>query len=142
MPCMSSPTADVSVRIAWSDDAAAIADLQVRTWREVYADLLPAEALPDHGRRHGVLVGVRPEHLVWHSGPGAPFLSGKATVVEPLGSDTLALVRLGATGGELTGRFPPEAGLAAGQNMTVQLAMGRFHLFEPETGLAIRGAGW
>ena len=44
---MSSPTADVSVRIAWSDDAAAIAELQVRTWREVYADLLPAEALPD-----------------------------------------------------------------------------------------------
>ena len=44
---MSSPTADVSVRIAWSDDAAAIAELQVRTWREVYADLLPADALPD-----------------------------------------------------------------------------------------------
>ncbi|GAA4689820.1 GNAT family N-acetyltransferase [Nocardioides conyzicola] len=44
---MSSPTADVSVRIAWSDDAGAIAELQVRTWREVYADLLPAEALPD-----------------------------------------------------------------------------------------------
>ena len=30
---MSSPTADVSVRIAWSDDAAAIAELQLRTWR-------------------------------------------------------------------------------------------------------------
>ena len=44
---MSSPTADVSVRIAWADDAAAIAELQVRTWREVYADLLPADALPD-----------------------------------------------------------------------------------------------
>jgi len=26
--------------------------------------------------------------------------------------------------------------------MTVQLAMGRFHLFDPATGLAIRGAGW
>jgi len=44
---MSSPTADVSVRIAWSDDAAAIAELQVRTWREMYADLVPADALPD-----------------------------------------------------------------------------------------------
>lgn len=44
---MSSPTADVSVRIAWSDDAAAIAELQVRTWRDVYADLVPADALPD-----------------------------------------------------------------------------------------------
>jgi GNAT superfamily N-acetyltransferase len=43
---MSSPTADVSVRIAWADDAAAIAELQLRTWREVYAGVVPAEALP------------------------------------------------------------------------------------------------
>lgn len=43
----SSPTADVSVRVAWADDAPAIAALQVRTWRETYADLLPASALPD-----------------------------------------------------------------------------------------------
>ena len=43
---MSSPTADVSVRIAWADDAAAIAELQLRTWRAVYAEVVPAEALP------------------------------------------------------------------------------------------------
>ena len=43
---MSSPTADVSVRIAWADDAAAIAELQLRTWQEQYADVLPPEALP------------------------------------------------------------------------------------------------
>lgn len=42
----SGPTADVSVRIAWADDADAIAGLQVRAWRDLYADLLPAEALP------------------------------------------------------------------------------------------------
>ena len=29
---MSGPTADVSVRVAWADDAAAIAGLQVRAW--------------------------------------------------------------------------------------------------------------
>src|SRR6478735_5695122 len=43
---MSSPTADVSVRVAWADDAPAIAELQLRTWRATYADLLPADALP------------------------------------------------------------------------------------------------
>jgi GNAT superfamily N-acetyltransferase len=43
---MSTPTADVSVRIAWADDAAAIAELQLRTWRDVYAGLVPLEALP------------------------------------------------------------------------------------------------
>lgn len=43
---MSSPTADVSVRVAWADDAPAIAELQLRTWRAAYADVVPAEALP------------------------------------------------------------------------------------------------
>ena len=44
---MTSPTADVSVRVAWADDAPAIGALQVRDWRTTYADLLPADALPD-----------------------------------------------------------------------------------------------
>jgi ribosomal protein S18 acetylase RimI-like enzyme len=39
------PTADVSVRVAWADDAAAIAAVQVRSWRQRYVDLLPAEVL-------------------------------------------------------------------------------------------------
>lgn len=42
---MSTPTADVSVRVAWADDADAIAAVQARTWPEQYAGLLPAEAL-------------------------------------------------------------------------------------------------
>lgn len=40
-----SPTADVSVRVAWADDAAAMAAVQVRAWRESYGGLLPAEVL-------------------------------------------------------------------------------------------------
>ena len=42
---MSRPSADVSVRIAWTDDADAIAALQVRAWRSSYDGLLPAEKL-------------------------------------------------------------------------------------------------
>ncbi len=38
---MSSPTADVSVRVAWADDAAAIAELQLRAWPVMYAGLVP-----------------------------------------------------------------------------------------------------
>jgi GNAT superfamily N-acetyltransferase len=41
----SSPTADVSVRIAWAGDAAAIAAVQVRCWRQRYAGLLAEEEL-------------------------------------------------------------------------------------------------
>jgi ribosomal protein S18 acetylase RimI-like enzyme len=43
---MPSPSADVSVRVAWADDAPAIAELQLRTWQEQYADVLPPDALP------------------------------------------------------------------------------------------------
>jgi ribosomal protein S18 acetylase RimI-like enzyme len=37
--------ADVSARVAWADDATAIAAVQVRAWRTSYADLLPPEML-------------------------------------------------------------------------------------------------
>lgn len=40
-----SPTADVSVRVAWADDAPAIAEVQVKAWRRVYAGLLPSDVL-------------------------------------------------------------------------------------------------
>ncbi len=43
---MTSPGADVSVRVAWADDAAAIAAVQLKAWPEMYAGLVPAEALP------------------------------------------------------------------------------------------------
>jgi len=44
---MSTPTADTSVRVAWADDAPAIAAVQVRAWAAAYADLLPAAALDE-----------------------------------------------------------------------------------------------
>jgi ribosomal protein S18 acetylase RimI-like enzyme len=45
MKSMSSPTADVSCRVAWADDAPAIARLQLRTRKHDLADLLPAAEL-------------------------------------------------------------------------------------------------
>lgn len=39
------PTADVSVRVAWAEDAAGIGEVQARAWRQEYDDLLPAEVL-------------------------------------------------------------------------------------------------
>ncbi|MGH3333821.1 MAG: GNAT family N-acetyltransferase [Nocardioidaceae bacterium] len=38
-------TADVSVRVAWADDADGIAEVQVSAWRQSYDGLLPAEVL-------------------------------------------------------------------------------------------------
>jgi ribosomal protein S18 acetylase RimI-like enzyme len=39
------PTADVSVRVAWADDAEAIAAVQVKAWRQGYDGLLPSDVL-------------------------------------------------------------------------------------------------
>jgi ribosomal protein S18 acetylase RimI-like enzyme len=39
------PTADMSVRLAWGRDAAAIAQVQVDAWRERYGAVLPGEVL-------------------------------------------------------------------------------------------------
>lgn len=36
----------MSVRVAWADDAEAIAAVQVRAWPEIYAGVLPPELLP------------------------------------------------------------------------------------------------
>ena len=38
-------TADVSVRLAWPDDAASIARVQVAAWRDMYADVLAPDVL-------------------------------------------------------------------------------------------------
>jgi ribosomal protein S18 acetylase RimI-like enzyme len=42
---MSSPTADVSVRVGWADDADGIAAVQVAAWRAEYAGVLPDPVL-------------------------------------------------------------------------------------------------
>lgn len=71
---------DVSVRVAWADDARAIAEVQLRTWRATYAGLLPADALPTdvdataaawhaalarpHDARHRVLVALDRNRVV------------------------------------------------------------------------------
>ena len=67
---------------------------------------------------------------------GDAGVTGQVMLVEPLGSDTLGLIKLGIgeDAGEMTGRFPPEAELRVGQPLRVALAMSRFHLFDPDTG--------
>jgi multiple sugar transport system ATP-binding protein len=97
-----------------------------------------------HARRE-LAFGLRPEHI---TAVAADFdgvsVPARVLLLEPLGSDTLGLVKLGAAdeAGEMTGRFPPEAGLRVGATMPVSLAMSRFHLFDPQTGAAIRGPDW
>ena len=109
---------------------------------------VPAPRVAECARRagQGVRFGLRPEHIGVANGatPGAARVPAQVVLVEPLGSDTLGLVRLGRGegAGEMTGRFAPEAPLAVGAPIEVALAMDKFHLFDPATGAAIRGAAW
>jgi multiple sugar transport system ATP-binding protein len=95
---------------------------------------------------HDVVFGLRPEHVfAGHADvPDVTVVPGHVQLVEPLGSDTLGLVRLGERddGGEITGRFAPDAGIRIGQSLPIGLAMSHFHLFDPKSGDAIRGADW
>jgi multiple sugar transport system ATP-binding protein len=110
---------------------------------------VPAKRQPLVARHTGreLTFGMRPEHIGVAGAldePDVVSLNGRVMLVEPLGSDTLALVKLGTgdDGGEMTGRFPPDAGLAVGRPLHVGLAGSKFHLFDPETGAAIRGPDW
>jgi ABC-type sugar transport system ATPase subunit len=84
------------------------------------------------GRR--AMLGLRPEHIGPASGEGVAA-QGHVQIVEPLGSDTLALIRIGEA--EMTGRFPPETALAPGVAIQLALRLDRAHLFDPETGRAM-----
>ena len=102
-----------------------------------------AQAAPHGGRE--VVFGLRPEHITSARGgePSATIVEGRVMLVEPLGSDTLALIRFGREpdGGEMTGRFAPDAALRVGQSMPVALALEHYHLFDPRTGAALRSTG-
>jgi ABC-type sugar transport system ATPase subunit len=69
--------------------------------------------------------GIRPEHL---SIGGPDTLKATVVLTEPLGAETLALVRLGDV--EITGRFPPDAGLKSGQEIPLAIAMAKLHIFD------------
>jgi GNAT superfamily N-acetyltransferase len=64
---VSSPGADVSVRVAWADDAEAIAAVQLRTWPSVYGDLVPADELPSGPEAEAQVAGAWRQSL---SAPG------------------------------------------------------------------------
>jgi len=88
------------------------------------------------GRANGaVTLGVRPDDLGLSD--GMPLINGRVTVREPLGPETLIYVDTGV-GGEVIakadGRTPP----AVGTEVTLHAAPENLHLFDAETGQAIR----
>ena len=106
---------------------------------------VPENRVADLSRHQGraLTFGLRPEHVGQAERDGFR-VSAKVLLVEPLGAETLGLLKLGngGNGPELTGRFAPDTKLGVGDRISVSLALDHFHLFEPDNGAAIRGAGW
>ena len=102
-----------------------------------------AECARHQGRT--LTFGLRPEHIGSAASDGQDFrVPGKVLLVEPLGAETLGLVKLGrgADSPEMTGRFAPGAALGVGQEILLGLALEHFHLFDPAGGKAVRGPDW
>jgi len=81
---------------------------------------------------HGITAGIRPEDLNL-ADTGLP---AEVAVIEPTGSETQILLRTG--GGQLTLTTRDRLGLAAGDRVHLTVTPGRLHVFDAETGAAMR----
>jgi multiple sugar transport system ATP-binding protein len=92
--------------------------------------------LPAVGYRGGAKLGFRPEHaeLVEPSASGA--IPGEVYVVEPLGNETLVTVEVGDA--LVNVRQPADFSMPVGTRCGVRPATRHLHLFDPETGNALK----
>jgi multiple sugar transport system ATP-binding protein len=97
---------------------------------------LPAEraaAVGQPGRR--VVFGIRPEHITHHDPARARrevgLIEAPVEVVEPTGSETIVLVRIGER--EVVASFEPDEAPAVGDRVTLAVDMAKTCLFDPES---------
>ena len=81
-----------------------------------------------------VTVAFRPEEIRLASGGsgGMPVVSARVELVEPLGSETHVVARVGDT--PLTCKLPARCGLSAGDLVSLEFNTGQMKLFDTETG--------
>jgi len=69
---------------------------------------------------------------VWNAG-GTPLFEGTASVVEPLGSDTLVSLEVGGTA--VIARLPPRVVRRKGEAVRLAADPANLHFFDKSTGL-------
>ncbi|ATD67735.1 MULTISPECIES: sn-glycerol-3-phosphate ABC transporter ATP-binding protein UgpC [Luteimonas] len=97
---------------------------------EVSLALGEAEFPPDWAGRE-VDLGIRPEHLL-PAAAGAASLAPVVEVVEPVGSEVFANLRLGRHA--LIARLPPDRVPVPGETLPLSIPSGRVHAFDVGTG--------
>jgi multiple sugar transport system ATP-binding protein len=97
---------------------------------------LSVSAAANIGDGRKAVLGVRPEDIeINPSSQGAGTLRGTVDVVEPLGADTMIVVRLGSR--SITVRARPDIAVAPQQIVELGISMKNWSLFDAETGKAI-----
>ena len=98
-------------------------------------NFLPGDLLAGLAPAAGAELGVRP-HDLGVVAPGAGDLDARVDVVEPLGSELVVHLRLGADGGgpRLLAVTPPDLPIAADNAVGVRLDRARLHWFDEGTG--------
>jgi len=81
-------------------------------------------------------LGIRPEHL-FIGVPAPKNLPVQVDLVEALGNDTYLSVSLAETT-TLQVRVPPDQVVQIGEQLWLSIAADKIHLFDPQTGMAIR----
>jgi multiple sugar transport system ATP-binding protein len=76
-----------------------------------------------------IVYGVRPEHLQ----VGASGVPATVQVIEPTGSETQVIARVGAT--QVVGAFRERISARPGETITLSADPGLVHLFDAETGM-------
>jgi multiple sugar transport system ATP-binding protein len=83
------------------------------------------EAAPQDGA--SIDLGIRPEHIEMEGG-----LTATVEMIEPMGSDMLAWLRLG--GHAIAMRLPAEVSMTSGQSIPLRLPPGKLNLFHAGSG--------
>ena len=102
----------------------------------VALDIGGAASLPVGGGAPdaALLAGIRPEHLVpAGTADTVPLVTAAATLVEPLGSDTL--VSFDVAGTPVIARLPPRLVRRTGEMVALGVAPANVHVFDATTGL-------
>ncbi len=95
---------------------------------------LPLPA-PLSARGGACKLGVRPENLRLAGEPGDITLPARVSLLEPLGSETLVTLKLGAA--EVVARLAANFREAPGTPVRLNLNPSHLHLFDPQSGAAL-----
>jgi multiple sugar transport system ATP-binding protein len=80
--------------------------------------------------------GIRPEDIALAPAHGSVPTPAVVQLTEPLGAETLVTFKVGDC--ELVARCPASFALKPGAEVTLHLASGQMHLFDSESGVALR----